>query len=135
MCEDVLADGRYAILIVDDEPFLRDLLAEALSEYRVTVAGDGHTALQLIERNAFRVVITDLMMPEITGFDVLRAARSKSDRVQVLVMTGYPSEDNKRRCRSLGCFDVVSKPFDVFEVRSRVRHCLADDPAGPAGGR
>ena len=116
----------YPILIVDDEPLLRDILAEALSDYSVHTASDGRTALALMEEQSFDLVITDLMMPDVSGFDVLRTAQALERSVDVVVVTGYLSVEYENKCRQLGCRAILSKPFDVTEVRDEVRRCLED---------
>lgn len=115
---------RYAILIVDDEPSLRDILAQILDGYQVTTVPNGAEAVQLLKDTPFEMVITDLMMPEVDGFTVLVTAKKANPNGDVLVLTGYPSLENERRCRALGCTDVLAKPFAVTAIRSRVEECL-----------
>lgn len=115
---------RYAILIVDDEPSLREILAQILEGYHVTTASSGFEAVQMLEDFPFEMVITDLMMPQVDGFTVLVAAKKVNPKTDVLVLTGYPSLENERRCRALGCTDVLAKPFAVTSIRSRVESCL-----------
>ena len=115
---------RYAILIVDDEPSLRDILAQILEGYQVTTVQDGVEALQILKKTPFQMVITDLMMPQVDGFLVLVTAKKANPNTDVLVLTGYPSLENERRCRALGCTDILAKPFAVTAIRSRVEACL-----------
>lgn len=115
---------RYAILIVDDEPLLCDILAQILDGYQVTTVKNGSEAVQILEGTPFQMVITDLMMPQVDGFTVLVSAKKANPRTDVLVLTGYPSLENERRCRALGCTDILAKPFAVTAIRSRVEACL-----------
>lgn len=112
------------ILVVDDEQHLRDLIAQTLDEYQVATACNGREAIDRLKRESFALVITDLMMPCADGFAVLDAARSCDRPVQVLVLTGYPSVETKRRCLDLGCSGFISKPFDVGSLRAQVALCL-----------
>ena len=115
---------RYAILIVDDEPSLCDILAQILDGYQVTTVKNGSEAVQILEDTPFQMVITDLMMPQVDGFTVLVTAKQANPKTDVLVLTGYPSLENERRCRALGCTDILAKPFAVTAIRSRVEACL-----------
>ena len=112
------------ILVVDDEQHLRDLIAQTLAEYQVATACNGREAIERLKRESFALVITDLMMPCADGFAVLDAARNCDHPVQVLVLTGYPSAETKRRCLDLGCSGFISKPFDVGCLRAQVALCL-----------
>lgn len=120
---------RYTILIVDDEPSLREVLEQILEGYQTTVVADGREALQLLQRDHFEMVITDLMMPNVDGFSVLTTAKRTDPRTDVLVLTGYPSLENERRCRALGCTDVLAKPFAVTAIRAKVEACRTSHQA------
>lgn len=115
---------QYAILIVDDEPSLCDILAQILDGYQVTTVKNGSEAVHILEDTPFQMVITDLMMPQVDGFTVLVTAKRANPKADVLVLTGYPSLENERRCRALGCTDILAKPFAVTAIRSRVEACL-----------
>lgn len=115
---------KYAILIVDDEPSLRDILAQILEGYEVTTVKNGAEAVRALGDTPFQMVITDLMMPQVDGFAVLVSAKKANPNTDVLVLTGYPSLENERRCRELGCTDILPKPFAVTAIRSRVEACL-----------
>lgn len=114
---------KYAILIVDDEPSLRDILSQILDGYHVTTVPNGYEAVRILEQRPFEMVITDLMMPQVDGFTVLVTAKKANPSADVLVLTGYPSLENERRCRALGCTDILAKPFAVTAIRSRVEAC------------
>ena len=124
------AARRYAILIVDDEPSLRDILSQILEGYQVTTVQNGSEAITVLKQSAFAMVITDLMMPQVDGFDVLISAKKANPKTDVLVLTGYPSLENERRCRALGCTDILAKPFAVTAIRSRVEACLRGHTTG-----
>lgn len=119
----------YAILIVDDEPSLRDILSQILDGYHVTTVPSGYEAVRILEHMPFQMVITDLMMPQVDGFTVLVTAKKANPSTDVLVLTGYPSLENERRCRALGCTDILAKPFAVTAIRSRVDECLRSHAA------
>lgn len=123
---------KYAILIVDDEPSLRDILSQILDGYHVTTVPNGYEAVRILEQTPFEMVITDLMMPQVDGFTVLVTAKKANPTTDVLVLTGYPSLENERRCRALGCTDILAKPFAVTAIRSRVDECQRSHTARAA---
>lgn len=122
--QSAMGETRYAILIVDDEPSLCDILAQILEGYEVTTVKNGAEAVQILGGSKFQMVITDLMMPLVDGFSVLVTAKKANPKADVLILTGYPSLENERRCRALGCTDILAKPFAVTAIRSRVEDCL-----------
>lgn len=115
---------RFAILIVDDEPSLRDILAQILEGYHVTTVADGSQAIEAMGKARFELVITDLMMPQVDGFEVLQNAKKLDPNTDVLILTGYPSLENERRCRAMGCTQVLPKPFAVTAIRAMVEDCV-----------
>lgn len=115
---------RALILVVDDETMLRELIAQALDEFQVSTAGDGCEAVSLLQEKDFDLIITDLMMPRGDGFSVLRAVRDLKRTSDVIVLTGFASAENEKMCRDLGCTDIMSKPFEVAQLRAQVDRCL-----------
>ena len=103
------------ILVVDDEEMIQALLTELLTRegYQVTTASDGQQAVDLLERERFDLVITDLVMPGLNGIEVLMAAKRIDPRFPVVVMTGYPSVETVTRLIRLGAGDYITKPFNV----------------------
>ena len=116
--------SSHPILIVDDEPSLRDILSQILEGYEITTAPNGHEAIEILGRQRIDVVITDLMMPQVDGFAVLVTAKKTNPATDVLVLTGYPSLENERKCRALGCYEVLAKPFAVTAIRAAVDQCV-----------
>lgn len=122
--------SSHPILIVDDEPSLRDILAQILEGYDITTAPNGHEAIEILGRRRMDVVITDLMMPQVDGFAVLVTAKKANPATDVLVLTGYPSLENERKCRALGCYDILAKPFAVTAIRATVDQCMKERHTG-----
>lgn len=108
------------ILVVDDEEFLRDILVQVLDGYEVATAANGRIAIEMLQTARYHLVLTDLLMPEIDGFAVLRAVKALSPDTDVLVLTGYPSAENEQLCRELGCRGMIAKPFRVAVIRAMV---------------
>ncbi len=106
------------ILLVDDDPTALLILAKGLSqqEYPVTTAASGEEALQRMAGEYFDVVITDLMMPGIDGIGVLQAAKARSPRTEVLLLTASQSLRNAVEAMKNGASDYLQKPVDLGEL-------------------
>jgi two-component system, OmpR family, KDP operon response regulator KdpE len=116
---------RISVLVVDDEPrILRFVRAELESDgYRVLVAANGRQAIDLHESERPALVILDLIMPDMDGFDVLRRLRV-SARTPVIVLTARASDVDKIRGLDLGADDYLTKPFNPEELSARMRAVL-----------
>jgi two-component system response regulator RegX3 len=113
---------RERILLVEDEAALADTVRYNLERegFSVTVAGDGRRALEIFGNEPHALVILDLMLPGMSGFDVCRSLRLRSD-VPIIMVTAKDSEADKVTGLELGADDYVTKPFSVRELVSRVR--------------
>ncbi len=116
------------VLLVEDDARLRDILATSLQADRITLTSvkTGAEALQLIPANKFDLVLLDLGLPEIDGFEVLKQLLKLplESRVPVIVLTAWHGTQDKVRSFELGAVDYVTKPFEVLELRARVRGVL-----------
>lgn len=101
------------ILVVDDEPQIQSLLEDFLSTlgYAVRVAGDGEQALQLLQREPFQAVLTDLTMPNVGGLELLRAIKASYPTLPTVMMTGYPSVEVAVEAMKEGAADFITKPL------------------------
>lgn len=116
---------RVCVLVVDDEPrVLRFVRAELESDgYRVLVANSGRQAIDLHESERPALVILDLIMPDLDGFEVLRRLRV-SAQTPVIVLTARGSDVDKIRGLDLGADDYLTKPFNPEELSARMRAVL-----------
>ncbi|MDP8224546.1 MAG: response regulator [Candidatus Lernaella stagnicola] len=107
------------ILVVDDERMYRTLLEKTLTaeEYLVETAGDGREAIDRISRTHFDIVLTDLAMPNISGIEVLKAAKAKDATTVVVIITGFASLDTALAAIRDGVYDYITKPFQIEEIR------------------
>ena len=114
------------ILIVDDEPEIVRGLEDNLrfEGYQTFAATDGETALALAAREAPDLIVLDLMMPRMSGWDVCRALRARGIEVPVIMLTARGGEADRVQGLELGADDYISKPFSLRELLARVRAVL-----------
>ncbi len=121
------AGGRKSrILVVDDEENITFLLDAALRHFGfdVAVAAGGRDALRAVEDFAPDVVLLDVMLPDLGGFEIVRRIRLDGNRVPVLFLTARDAVDDKVRGLTLGGDDYVTKPFSLEEVLARIQVIL-----------
>jgi len=124
-----MASKRDLILVVDDDPKIVALVSAYLNRagFDVASAGDGRTALRLIHERRPRLVVLDLMLPEMDGIDVTREARRESD-VPILMLTARGALADRLRGLGEGADDYLAKPFAPSEVVARVQAILRRVP-------
>lgn len=129
------------LLVVDDEAEIREIIelhATALG-YKVLEAGDGLMALEVIREHHVDVIISDLMMPRMTGLTLLTSLRREGYTQPFIFVTAYPSQDSTLQALRLGAFDYVEKPFAPDELEALISEAMRVSreiqkigPAGPA---
>src|SRR5215216_5632856 len=127
---------KAKILIAEDDSNIRlGLVATLESEgYAVTAAGDGAQALKLFPQEKFDLVMLDIMMPKVSGYDVCRELRARGTRVPMLFLTAKGEEIDKVVGLKLGADDYVTKPFGVHELLARVEALLRRTRSGSGNG-
>lgn len=117
-----------SILVVDDNEINRDLLSRYLARlgHTVQAAPDGRKALEMIDSGAFDLVLLDIMMPEMNGYQVLQQLKDSSNwrDLPVIMISALDEMDSVVRCIELGAADYLSKPFNPVLLRARVGACL-----------
>jgi DNA-binding response OmpR family regulator len=118
--------GRARILLVEDDTDLAEGLGDALrlEGYGVALAGDGKQGLRQALSGLHQLVILDAMLPELSGFDLLKELRRKKSPVPVLMLTARGQEVDKIRGLKQGADDYVTKPFALMELLARVEALL-----------
>lgn len=113
------------IMVVEDEPRMQDLICDYLQEqpFRLLRAGDGRQALEAFAKEPADLVILDVMMPFVDGFEVCRTLRRKSD-VLIIILTAKSEEADKLLGYELGADDYVTKPFSPKVLVAKVRALL-----------
>ncbi|HYM22794.1 MAG TPA: sigma-54 dependent transcriptional regulator [Vicinamibacterales bacterium] len=111
------------ILVVDDERSMRELLAIVLKRegYDVLLAENGKMAVDLIEKEPIDLLISDIKMPDLSGVDVLRAAKKVDQDILGIMITAFASTDTAVEAMRLGACDYLSKPFDIDLLKMKVR--------------
>ena len=137
--------GAPTVLVVDDEPAIVDSLQKILEResLRVLTAGSGGEALELLRRHPVSVLLTDLMMPGMSGMDLLRASKSVAPETETVLMTAYGTVENAVEAMKQGAYDFVTKPIKrahlvrVVGKAIEKRSLVAGEPlaARAAGGR
>jgi two-component system response regulator PilR (NtrC family) len=114
---------RPRILVVDDERSMRELLAIVLRRegYDVLLAENGKSAIATLEKEPVDILISDIKMPDLSGVDVLRAAKRIDQDILGIMITAFASTETAVEAMRLGACDYLSKPFDVDLLRMKVR--------------
>jgi len=114
------------ILIVEDEPKMQRGLRDNLEfeGHTIKVADDGNIGLQNLLSESFDLAILDVMLPQMSGFDVVRKAREKGIRIPILMLTAKGEEIDKVLGLELGADDYVTKPFSLRELIARINALL-----------
>lgn len=121
-----LDQSSKRILIVDDDPETCDLIVDILSveDYSIRACVGGEQAVDLLDQEAFDLVLADIQMPHISGVDLLQHIRETSRGTKVILMTAYASIDTAIQAVRHDASDYLVKPFSLRELRRRVREAL-----------
>lgn len=117
-------DGRCAILIVDDDETLLGVLKEmCLSEgYDCETATTAESALEKIRETPFEIVLADIALPGMTGFQLSQRAKKLRSDISVIIMTGYIDDFSYDSAIEAGAADFIKKPFTLKELKARIEH-------------
>ena len=116
----------FNILLVEDDDNLRRLMATVLKRNRFNVlqAANGKDAIDLAENNHIDLMVCDIMLPEVNGYEVTRAIREYNDNMPVIMVTALETLDDKRRGFATGADDYMVKPIDTDELIMRINALL-----------
>ncbi|GAA0396395.1 two-component system response regulator PhoP [Microbispora corallina] len=131
----VVESAEARLLIVEDEPNILELLAASLryAGFEVTTASNGTEAVSAAQRHRPDLIVLDVMLPDMDGFDIVRRLRGGGTHTPVVFLTARDATEDKIRGLTLGGDDYVTKPFSLEEVVARIRAVLrrtAGDPLG-----
>jgi CheY-like chemotaxis protein/glycine cleavage system H lipoate-binding protein len=118
--------SEFDILVIDDEKVVLDAVEHILGGegLRVQAAQDGSTALRALDQHSFRLVLCDIMMPDLDGFRVLSEVQQRFPQMPVVISTGFSTVENAVRSLSAGAIDFVPKPFTADELISTITRGL-----------
>ena len=114
------------VLIVDDDPDVLSMLERLLKklEYNPFVAQNGEEAVQIIDTSRIDVVVSDLVMPEMDGMELLKRVKSRKGDIPFLMITGHPTIETAVEAIKKGAYDYLTKPFQVEEVQIKIDRAL-----------
>ena len=117
------------ILVVDDEDALRTVLSSELQSegYSVVSASDGDEAISVLQQKSFDLVLLDIKMPRVDGFEVLRFLKERYPKTKVIMLTGFADLKNAIESKKLGAEDFVSKPYDLVDLLTTIERVLSSE--------
>jgi two-component system copper resistance phosphate regulon response regulator CusR len=110
------------ILVVEDEQRLADVLKKQLEDsgFTVDTANDGYIGKQLVEKNTYSLIILDVNLPLLNGYDLCKEIRKSNHKIPIIMLTAFGTTDNKVAGFEVGADDYIVKPFDFRELLARV---------------
>ena len=116
------------ILVVDDEDALRMVLSSELqsSGYEVGTASDGDEAINQVQSKKFDLVLLDIKMPRVDGFEVLKFIKKNQPNIKVIMLTGFADLKNAIESKKHGAEDFVSKPYDLVDLLTTIERVLSE---------
>jgi len=127
--------GKHRILVVDDEVTVCKSIRQALlrEDYEIDMVYSGEEALAKEAEQPYDVMIIDLMMPGMSGMDLLKMVKSRSPKARLIMVTGYPTVRNTLQAMQLGAVDFLPKPFLPSTLRNLVATALKGGEEEPEG--
>jgi DNA-binding NtrC family response regulator len=119
------------ILVIDDEPVIRVGISRTLegSAFSVDTASNGHMGIEMLQEKEYDLIITDLKMPGMSGFEVLSAVKGLQPEVPVIMITGFATVETAVEAMKNGAVDYIVKPFTPEQILEKVNKALAQRPA------
>jgi DNA-binding NtrC family response regulator len=119
---------KKKILVVDDEDSLRTVLSTELASegYDVGTAADGDDAITELGKKVFDLILLDIKMPRMNGFEVLKHVKDKHPRTKVIMLTGFADLKNAIESKKLGAEDFVSKPYDLVDLLTTIERVMSE---------
>ena len=116
------------ILVVDDEEALRTVLSNELNGagYNVSTASDGDEAISTVQNKKFDLVLLDIKMPRVDGFEVLKFIKKSYPATKVIMLTGFADLKNAIESKKHGAEDFVSKPYDLVDLLTTIERVLSE---------
>ena len=116
--------SQRTLLIVDDEPIIRELCARALAGFRILQANDGNEALRVLDLEAVDIILSDVMMPNLSGLELLQRIKERQPDQAMVLMTGFSDKEVILQALKSGADDFVSKPINLLQLRTIIDKVL-----------
>lgn len=118
---------KNTILVVEDEATTRNILQDHLAGagYDVRVAADGEEAIHTVRREKIDLVVLDLLMPKVKGFDVLEYIKKDFPSIKVIVLTAYADLRNAMESKRFGADDFIGKPYEYEDILGSIERLLS----------
>lgn len=119
---------KSRILVVDDEEALRTVLSSELTGagYEVSSAADGDEAISIVQNKKFELILLDIKMPKVDGFEVLKFVKSNYPAIKIIMLTGFADLKNAIESKKQGAEDFVSKPYDLVDLLTTIERVLSE---------
>jgi CheY-like chemotaxis protein len=133
-------EKKTTVLVVDDEKINREILSNILKpDYCVFMVKDGPSAIKTANDIAPDIILLDIVMPDMNGYEVLKTLKSteKTKNIPVICITGLDSSEDEEKARALDAVDFIHKPFSATDVKLRLQKQLqmVNQPTPPQSGR
>jgi DNA-binding NtrC family response regulator len=117
---------KEKILVIDDEEIIRKFIQRALTreDYLVETIGDSRTALEVVSREIFDVILVDLKMPEINGMTIVKKIKESNYKTGIIIISGVISYEAEKETSKLGIENYLIKPFTIDKLLNTVKKCL-----------
>jgi len=117
-----MTERRFKVLVADDEESLRGIVKEILTDngYDVDAASNGKEAMDLVRKNNYEVLISDIRMPEMNGIELLEEVKKFNPKIEVIMMTSHASVETAIKAIRLGAYDYLTKPFEDLDIITTV---------------
>jgi DNA-binding NtrC family response regulator len=124
--EEFVMPAKNRVLVVDDEEALRIVLSAELEGegYQIASAADGQEAINILATKEFDLILLDIKMPNVDGFEVLKYVKEHCPKTKVVMLTGFADLKNAIESKKLGAEDFVSKPYDLVDLLTTVERVL-----------
>ena len=119
---------KFDILVVDDEEMMRELLVDvlAMEGYTVETAENGQVAMERLKASPPLLVISDIKMPRMNGFELLKAVKESFPSMRIIMMTGYSDDFTVKDALRLNADEYIIKPFNTRDISALVKSVLGD---------
>ena len=120
--------GRERILVVDDEEPVREMVSKIINllGHEAVATGNGREALEILKSDPFSIMITDIKMPEMDGFELMKVVRDQFPRTHIICMTAHGASYTYTDVVGAGAADYITKPFTINEMRAKLNRVIRE---------